>query len=308
MAMKRLSITKAQRNTAIGAELLELCQTITEDGSISRDEIIALTKWLKKNQNADLPSIDFLVSTVKAIIADGKVTPQERRDLYKAIERVLPPDLRKDAQAARHWVESEERATARAEREAQSLREKEQRERRKPIASADFMVAGVSHEGRAKVVRAHVHDADQVFLVRDRRNRFSRNAIEVRLSSGFQIGFVPEDDAVRIAPILDEGSRHYAFVKKILTGGRIPLPVVVAHIYRADADIPEAVLQDEAPEKRTPPSALGKDDLCFVATACFGDAQHPTVTTLRCFRDGVLFRYTLGRSFIAWYDHNGACY
>ena len=44
---------------------------------------------------------------------------------------------------------------------------------------------------------------------------------------------------------------------------------------------------------------------CFVATACFGDEQHPTVLGLRRFRDQVLQKKSLGRSFIAWYYRNG---
>ncbi len=44
---------------------------------------------------------------------------------------------------------------------------------------------------------------------------------------------------------------------------------------------------------------------CFVATACFQDAQHPTVEDLRTFRDTVLVRSTLGRAFIACYNEVG---
>ena len=44
---------------------------------------------------------------------------------------------------------------------------------------------------------------------------------------------------------------------------------------------------------------------CFVATACFGDPDHPTVVTLRGFRDAVLTRFAPGRRFIAWYYSHG---
>lgn len=44
---------------------------------------------------------------------------------------------------------------------------------------------------------------------------------------------------------------------------------------------------------------------CFVATACLGDERHPTVLTLRQFRDRVLRRSAAGRSFLAWYVRNG---
>ena len=44
---------------------------------------------------------------------------------------------------------------------------------------------------------------------------------------------------------------------------------------------------------------------CFVATACYGDAEHPTVVALRYFRDDVLRRSTAGRWFTAWYYRRG---
>ena len=44
---------------------------------------------------------------------------------------------------------------------------------------------------------------------------------------------------------------------------------------------------------------------CFVATACFGDPGHPTVTALRQFRDDVLMRLAPGRGFINWYYRRG---
>jgi hypothetical protein len=44
---------------------------------------------------------------------------------------------------------------------------------------------------------------------------------------------------------------------------------------------------------------------CFVATACFGSLDHPTVIALRRFRDDVLDRNALGRGFIDWYYRHG---
>ncbi len=44
---------------------------------------------------------------------------------------------------------------------------------------------------------------------------------------------------------------------------------------------------------------------CFVATACFGNVDHPVVSDLRVFRDEKLVQYYWGRSFISWYYENG---
>lgn len=44
---------------------------------------------------------------------------------------------------------------------------------------------------------------------------------------------------------------------------------------------------------------------CFVATVCCGDVGHPTVVTLRSFRDDVLCQHPVGRRFVAWYYRRG---
>jgi hypothetical protein len=44
---------------------------------------------------------------------------------------------------------------------------------------------------------------------------------------------------------------------------------------------------------------------CFVATAAFRDAQHPTVDYLREYRSTVLVRSAGGRAFVGWYWKNG---
>ena len=44
------------------------------------------------------------------------------------------------------------------------------------------------------------HDELYVYLARDPASPFSANAIEIRLSNGMQIGFVPETDARDMAP------------------------------------------------------------------------------------------------------------
>jgi tetratricopeptide (TPR) repeat protein len=49
----------------------------------------------------------------------------------------------------------------------------------------------------------------------------------------------------------------------------------------------------------------GEGDDCFVATAVYGDIDHPDVCQLRRFRDETLHRSTLGRAFIAWYYRYG---
>jgi hypothetical protein len=247
---RRLSLTKAQRETVAGAELLSLCQTITEDGSLSEEEIAALRQWLDDNRSAPLPAIPFLTETVEQILADQKVTKEEWRSLYSAVETVLPPEARRVAADETRGVEAQEREQAEAARNAKKARQLEERERNRPSGSWNFMVAGARFEGRPTVVRQYLGLGDRVFLIRDRQNEHSRHAVEVRLRNGMQIGYVPEDVAVDIAPLLDGAGQHEAYCTKILTGGRAPIPVVQAYTYRSDANVDDAVRGSDVPAKR----------------------------------------------------------
>ena len=246
----RVSLTKTQRQAGVGAELLSLCQSVTEDGSLSNDEIAALKEWLDDNRSSDLPAIEFLTATVDRIIADGNVTRAERTELYKAIEVVLPPEARRAAAEQRRAGAAEDWIRDRNEGELQKQRDRELKDRQRPLRAANFMVAGVRYEGRPEIIREYVDEGDTVFLARDRKNKYSRNAVEVRLRNGFQIGYVPEDDVVDIAPLLDQGCPHNALVTKMLTGGRSPIPVVEAYVYRQDAGVEGAVLERDVPQKR----------------------------------------------------------
>jgi hypothetical protein len=247
-----LSLRRSQLESGAGAELLALCQTVTEDGSVSNDEILALRSWLKENRQCDFPAIGFLTAIVERIIADRRVTREERKELHKVLESILPPELRKFASAQRRLSEAEEREQARAAREAAKKVEREERERRRPVWSANFMVAGVRFDGRPEVIKGHVRAGDQVFLARDPQNAFSRNAIEIRIANGLQIGFVPEDDAVDMARFLDDEYPHMAYVTKVLTGGRTPIPVVQADIFRNNAGIDGLIYPGDIPRKRAP--------------------------------------------------------
>jgi hypothetical protein len=44
---RRISITKLQRRTAAAVELIALCPTITADGRLADDEIVAFKQWLR---------------------------------------------------------------------------------------------------------------------------------------------------------------------------------------------------------------------------------------------------------------------
>lgn len=286
---RRVSLTKSERSSGIGAELLALCQTVTDDGYLSKDEINELRRWLKDNRDTDLPAIAFLHETLERILADRRITREERQELYQAIELVLPPDARREAIDARREAESEREYRDRMKKDSERAAEREaavktapkkkaarvlsrpksrptpQRDgsdkqhtngsgansKTAPLASSKFMVAGVHHEGRDALIEQFAVEGDQVFLARDPASPLSPNAIEVRLENGYTIGFVPEEDAQVIAPMLDEGCPHIATIKAIMEGGRVPVPVVVAKIYDPEADIDDLVFQDEVPTRES---------------------------------------------------------
>jgi hypothetical protein len=230
---RRISLTKSQLRTELGAELLSLCQSVTGDGKVAPEEAEGLREWLDKAAAADLPAASYLREVVERVLADGQITPEECRELYRAIEAVLPPEVRRQAAASRRDAESIEREVSKAARE----QEREERRRDVQVTAANFMVAGVRHDGRGDIIARYANVGDPIRLVRDRDNRYSRYAIAVLLENGKQIGFVPEEDAQELAPHLDQGAKCAAWMTKILGSSRVPIPVVQTKLYRADSAV-----------------------------------------------------------------------
>jgi hypothetical protein len=112
-------------------------------------------------------------------------------------------------------------------------------------------------------------EGETAFLVRDRDNAYSRSAVEVRIENGYQIGYVPESEAVRLAPLFDAGCRHEAGLTKILKGGRVPVPVVQVYLYRSEARVQGTVTESEVPKRRTEPTGSSEStgfSACLVVT------------------------------------------
>ena len=88
--VKHLSMTRRWAREPLvhflAAELISLCQTVTDDGHLADEEVLALRQWVDDNGSEDLPARDFLLQTVRRITEDGKVTDEERGELYQAIE------------------------------------------------------------------------------------------------------------------------------------------------------------------------------------------------------------------------------
>lgn len=247
---QRTSLTKAQLNSSVGLELLSICQSVTSDGKLADEEIKALHNWINSNTAHDLPAIRFLAATIGRVLEDGIITPEERETVAKAIEAVLPTEERKYAAALRRQVTQEERKRLKTAADAAKQEQREIKERNRPIGDADFMVAGSRHDGRSAVITKEVRPGGAAFLKREPRNSHSRNAIAVLTETGRTIGYVPEDWALDIAPLLDEEALHSAVFKKILDYDTGPVPVVVARFYESGATVPGALRQDQQPSGR----------------------------------------------------------
>src|SRR5262245_14223406 len=122
---KRISLSKEECKSGPGAELLQLCQRITEQGMLAENGINELIRWLRDNRGAELPAKDHLMAIVVRVVADRAITPEERLELYKAIETVLPTDVRKVVAQRR-----KERAESLKQRARLAKQEEKQRQRR----------------------------------------------------------------------------------------------------------------------------------------------------------------------------------
>ena len=202
-----------------GIELLDLCNTLTEDGRLFREDIVALTRWTDQYRRADFVGREHLIEVINRILADGVITEAERAELRPAIDKVVPAELRHASRG--RAFDSGEHA------------------RGQPIESASFILAGTRYENRSELIARYAFDGDEVLLVRDPKYPHSRNAIKVRLLSGYDIGYVPEVEARVLAPLLDSNLRYRAKIKVMLPSGPTPVPLILANIYADDAVVEE---------------------------------------------------------------------
>jgi hypothetical protein len=114
-----LALTHAELCTELGRELLALCQSVTADGRLSAEELAGLKQWLADAETAAMPAVKHLRVTIEKVLADGRITPGEYREVHRAVEAVLPFDARRQAMDARLTAAAEEEAATRAARTEQ---------------------------------------------------------------------------------------------------------------------------------------------------------------------------------------------
>ena len=249
---RQVSLRRNATQGGVAAELVNLLETVTADGRITDDEVAALRTWLDDNRASDLASIEFLRATLDQILADGVVTPEERKAIHKAVERVLPREVRARSRGVREASALLEKTRLREEKAAV----REERARNRSVGSFNFMVAGVTYQGRADLIDKYLIPEQAVFLLREPTNSYDRNAVEIRTVHNVQIGYVPREYAAEMAGMLDAGFRQIAYCTKILEGKRAPIPIVQLALYRPEATVAGAIAPSEIPKRLSPGEPL----------------------------------------------------
>jgi hypothetical protein len=232
---RKVTIRPNATDDGIAAELVNLLEEITADGTITDDEVRQLNAWLDLTDR-DAPAFTLLRAMLDQILADGKITAAERKALHKAIERILPPEMREQSKAVRSAVEMLDKERAREAAAEQRQHDQDEHARNRAQFSLNFMVMGVAHERRDILIERHLMLGQNVSLVRELGNPHDDNAVLIRIPQGI-IGYVPREHAAELAPLLDNKHRQIAYCSKILQGKRFPIPVVQLALYRGDSAV-----------------------------------------------------------------------
>jgi hypothetical protein len=228
----RVFLKTPELGTAAGAELLNLCLQVTQDGKLDLQEIITLRKWLRANQaNDSVAAIAYVRDIMQRVTADAVIDREEQLELQLAIERVIPIAYRTASIQARKIREGERRerqrlAKEREKAELQRLRV-EERARANRLRHEFAKVAGVSFPNddgseRQEIV-TRCFAGEQLILQHDAYNEYSIFATKVLRLNGEQLGHAPEYLAQRIVERAEQG---YAACGVLLdvTGGTFDKP------------------------------------------------------------------------------------
>ena len=243
-----------QQTTEACLELLAVYDSVAENGRLLPSEAAGLGDWLATYSDSGFLPHDQLANLVRRALGVGVITDSDRVAIRNAIDRLLPPDVREVVRTGRT------KGSTRGRHD-------------EPIDSYRFVVAATREDVRATHIARYAFDGDEVILVRESDNLHSRSAVLVRLVTGFDVGYVPELDARSMAPHLDDNLPYSASIKRIVRGGRAPIPIITADFYRADSRI-EGI--------RRPQDQSGSAALAFaVKTPPRGDPRPERQTNYR---------------------------
>jgi hypothetical protein len=247
---------QGQLPSSAALELLSICLSIGPDGRIAEEEIRALRHWSTANIGNDIPAIRFLHSTLERVRAAGIITTRDRQSIARLMETFLPPTDRRYATALYRHLDLKSRQRLWQDLAKARQNAGQQRPLNRPIHFADFIVAGTRHHNRAAIITETVKQGSPAYLRREWKPALSEWSVAVLNDRGECIGYVPEDEALDIAPLLDNGALHSALIKKVLHFETGIVPVVTARLFEAQAPNTGAISQEQLPAYRPSAASL----------------------------------------------------
>jgi hypothetical protein len=242
---RMVTLSKSQRETTVGRELIELLVELSADGTVSRGELERLRKWLEADHAVDFPALSFLYETIDQISSNGEITEDELDRLALAIERVLPKEIRVAAAAKRKEARNARRIAQREDQRQAMIAERAEKRAVRDVArtregilyQANFPIAGAfrSEERRDACERLIVDDI--VTFEREPDNVHDANAILVLGGDDCELGYVRREEASDIAPLLDGGADADVRVHRLweTPDGNV-VPIVLVKVRHADTD------------------------------------------------------------------------
>lgn len=261
---RRVTLTKAERDSGVGQKLIGLLLDLSEDGQVTRDEMNRLRHWLELDRGVEFPACAFLYEIIDTIAADGEITDAELDRLMLSVERVLPNDARSIAREKRKQHREARRVANAARREA--ARAQNPTRKRPPTENVGECFTAATSSLPASVIQSAAKPASCSRLVtrssssENRTIDTTKTRFFVLATDGSELGYVPRGDAREMAPLLDAGAVCEAKIKKLLhTQDEMVLPVVVPLIRRDHAEGIDQPHVSETPAMPRPAAAAAQE-------------------------------------------------
>ncbi len=97
-------------------------------------------------------------------------------------------------------------------------------------------VAGIYYEGRREVVSS-LSSSEQVVFEREPQHPHDPNAIAIHTQDGRSIGYIPRDEARRIAPLMDQGIDFVGYVHSLSGSGDSHISVTLQLYTEIDSEL-----------------------------------------------------------------------
>lgn len=209
---------------AAAVDLFALVRSLPADGRLSVEDSQILSDWAARYQNASLPSREYLWDIIAGALANGVISPEDRAWLYFAVDPALPRQIRRVTQRQRLLAE---------------VRDARLNGHVCDSVAFDFLLAGGHRLGYRERIQSRLAVRTPVRFVRDVGDA---ERILVELTTGEAVGTVPLDDTAPIAHALTVSGSAEGVVRKILSDGLFPIPVIGTRVpYVVAPEVPVAI-------------------------------------------------------------------